>query len=136
MRARRTALRVTVMLGAAACGPVPTDTQGPSRFDGMYLVSLEWPDTMVAGQIAIATVQLVLTSGVPYEPHLYTFFSPDVRVAGLYPSSLPQSKQVLAFAPGKVSVTIKAHIDNIGYCISCPGWDAELTRDIVVLPAP
>ncbi|HEX6368966.1 MAG TPA: hypothetical protein VF006_08535 [Longimicrobium sp.] len=128
-------LAAAAVLGAAGCTDTPMSTQGPSRLDGMYLVPVEWPDTMVAGQIAIATVQLVLASGVPYEPERYGFYSPDVRVVGLHPTSRPESKQVLAFAPGTVTLTMEAHIDSRQLHCTCPGWHAELTREIVVLPA-
>lgn len=138
-RALRTFLVIAAVCSASACdwsSPLPTYTQGPSKLDGMYLVTLEWPDTIVAGRIGIATVQLVLSSGVPYEPDYYEFRSPDVRVAGLYPTSRPESKQVLAFTPGRVTITVDTHIENNRAHCTCPGWHAQLTREIVVVPAP
>lgn len=128
-----------VILVACSCGRAfPSDAErrvDRRLLEGMYIVPIEWPDTLIAGAHAAATVQLRLANGLPYTADEVYWFSTDVTAAGLYPTSLPESKLVLAFAPDSVSVWVDAYVNKVPHPDSDDDYyHAELLLHLVVLP--
>lgn len=131
---------LAVLLGGSACKEMalPSDqrpTVGAELLEGMRIVPVEWPDTMVVGEVAQATVALLLANGVPYEPDRLAFHSPAVDIAGLSPTANPTSKLVIAFAPGKVSIVVDAFVGRSRATCNCYDYHVQRVLDVVVVPA-
>lgn len=134
------AVGAVLLLGSSGCHStaLPADrrrTVDPALLEGMYIVPVEWPDTMAVGEVAEATVTLLLANGVPYDPDRFAFRSPDIGIAGLSPTDNPASKLVIAFAPGKVSIVVDAYVGRSAAHCDCDDFHAQRSLDIVVVPA-
>jgi hypothetical protein len=101
----------------------------------MRVVAVEWPDTMVVGERATASVEVVLPNGIIHESGGVAWRSFNPGVAGLYPTSAQEAKRVIAFSEGVVQVRVLAYTSKVPHPKTSEDYYLDtLIQPVVVLP--
>jgi hypothetical protein len=127
-------------LAAGLCGLVwygctPT-LPGEADAPATRLQVLSWPDTLVAGDSALARVEVLDSAGSPI-PAEYAWEIDRVEVAGLHGTGKANERRVLAFRPGQARLRVRAtwnYCWDRYHCRRVPVTDGDSTRNVVVEP--
>lgn len=138
------------LLLLAGCGSVVAGSPEQSGFPA-YFEIVDWPDTLVQGDSALARVRVTDQAGSPGVSVSYAWAIDPVSVAGLHGAGAGSQRRVLAFRPGVATLRVIASAST-GSCTGggyTPGFSSTMpncttravfhvdsARPVVVLPRP
>jgi hypothetical protein len=137
MRVQRTA-GGSLAIGVLALVWSSCDFLRPTGIDApeTRLHVLNWPDTLVAGDSAVARVEVLDSIGKPVAATTYRWEIDPVETAGLHGTGNDNERQVLAFRPGKARLRVRAtwrYCSDEIHCNQVPVTDGDSTRPIMVI---
>lgn len=98
----------------------------------MYLRPLAWPDTLAAGTLGTAEIEVLLSDGTPFPADRVEWVVDSPRIAELYPYDRKEAKRVRGASPGVAKVTVSAMVrKNYG---SREFYRGTITRRVTVVP--
>lgn len=110
------------------------DTVSREKLEGLFLHATVWPDTLEAGALATAEVELLLPDSTPFLADRVNWEVENVGVVELYPTRVPESKRIRGVTPGLSVVRVRATVHRIdgephnGNDV----YEAELERPVFV----